>query len=124
MTDRRCAVSERRSVRRASFVASVRQEVGDETQLALAQNLGERGMELRRRPGRAYQPRTLMLLVFELPDGGELVRVRACVSYERCDGEWQATGVRFLAASEEDWRRIRDYVECAAPLTYREERRL
>jgi hypothetical protein len=106
MTERRCAVSERRSVSRMSFVASVRQCVGDETQLALAQNLGERGMELRRRPGHAYLPRTPMLLAFELPDGGELVRVRASVTYERFDGSWQQTGVRFESISLSDRQRI------------------
>jgi hypothetical protein len=110
MTDRRRVASERRSVRRAPFVASVRQRVGTETQLALAQNLGERGMELRRRPGRAYRPRTPIQLAFELPDGGDLVRVRAIVTFDRFDGCWQATGVRFVAMSDVDWKRIRDYV--------------
>lgn len=116
MTERRRAVSERRSVGRMPFVASVRQLVGSETQLALSQNLGERGMELRRRPGRAYLPRTPMLLVFELPDGGDLIKVRAMVSFERFDGAWQATGVRFVAMSERDWQRIKAFVAGAAML--------
>ena len=114
MTERRRAVSERRSVGRMPFVASVRSMVGSETQLALAQNLGEHGMELRRRPGRPYQPRTPLVLVFELPDGGDLIKVRGVVSFERFDGAWQATGVRFVAMSEHDWQRIKAFVAPAA----------
>jgi len=110
MTERRRAVSERRSVGRMPFVASVRQMVGSETQLALSQNLGEHGMELRRRPGRPYQPRTPLVLVFELPDGGELVKARGVVAFERFDGFWQSTGVRFVAMSERDWQRIKAFV--------------
>jgi hypothetical protein len=116
MTERRRAVSERRSVGRMPFVASVRSTVGSETQLALSQNLGEHGMELRRRPGRALQPRTPVVLIFELPDGGDLVKVRGVVSFERFDGSWQATGVRFVAMSERDWQRIKTFVAGAALL--------
>jgi hypothetical protein len=95
MHDRRFGASDRRRGRRRSFVASVKHCVGAETAVALAQDLGLEGMQLKRVRGRAYLPRTPILLTFELPDGGELVRVRGAVASERAEGAYQRTGVRF-----------------------------
>ncbi len=102
---------ERRHSRRAPFVASVKQRVGAETQLALAQDLGELGMQLRRLPGRSYLPKTPVLLTFELPDGGELICVRGAICFERADGNWQTTGVRFDAISLADRARIARFLD-------------
>jgi len=84
----------------------VRQNVGAEVQLALAQNLGPTGIELKRPPGRSYLPRTPVSLMFELPDGGDLVRVKGAVVFERAAGSYQTTGVRFLQLAPLDHARI------------------
>ncbi len=106
MQDRRRAYVERRRGPRAPFVAAVRHKVGEEVQLALAQNLGPTGIELKRPPGRAYLPRTPVSLAFELPDGGDVVRVQGAIVFERAAGGYQTTGVRFLALSPLDHARI------------------
>jgi hypothetical protein len=107
MQERRRAPVERRRGRRAPFVAAVKHEVGAEVQLALAQNLGPTGIELKRPAGRAYLPRTPVTLAFELPDGGDVVRVQGAVVFERAAGPgYQTTGVRFLALSPLDHARI------------------
>src|SRR5690242_19899661 len=106
MQERRRAAMERRRGRRAPFVAAVRQKIGAEVQLALAQNLGPTGIELKRPAGRAYLPRTPVSLSFALPDGGDLVRVQGAVVFERAAGAYHTTGVRFLAMSPLDHARI------------------
>jgi len=107
MHDRRRAPLERRRGQRAPFVAAVRHKIGAEVQLALAQNLGPTGIELKRPPGRAYLPRTPVSLTFELPDGGDLVRVQGAVVFERAiGGGYQTTGVRFLQLTPLDHARI------------------
>jgi len=58
MQERRRAAVERRRGRRAPFVAAVKHKVGSDVQLALAQNLGPTGIELKRPAGPAYLPRT------------------------------------------------------------------
>jgi hypothetical protein len=108
---------ERRRGRRAPFVAAVRCKVGGtgprptagvgcNDQLALAQNLGPTGIELKRPAGRAYMPRTPVTLAFELPDGGDVVRVQGAIVFERAAGGYQTTGVRFLAMTPLDHARI------------------
>jgi hypothetical protein len=111
LAERRMSPGERRRGRRAPFVASVKQSVGRDTQLALAQDLGELGMQLRRLPGPAYLPRTPLTLTFELPDGGELIQVRGQVAFERAEGNWQTTGVRFEAISLADRARIARFLD-------------
>jgi hypothetical protein len=106
MHDRRRAPVERRGGQRAPFVAAVRQKIGADVQLALAQNLGPTGIELKRPPGRAFLPRTPVTLAFELPDGGELVRVQGDVVFERASGGYQTTGIRFLLLTPLDHARI------------------
>jgi hypothetical protein len=106
MQDRRRAAIERRRGRRAPFVAAVRHKVGAEVQLALAQNLGPTGIELKRPAGRSYLPRTPVSLSFALPDGGDLVRIQGAIVFERASGGYQTTGVRFLAMSPLDHARI------------------
>ena len=107
MQDRRRTPVERRRGRRAPFVAAVKHKVGSDVQLALAQNLGPTGIELKRPAGRAYLPRTPVTLAFELPDGGEVVRVQGAIVFERAAGPgYQTTGVRFLALSPLDHARI------------------
>ena len=109
MSDRRRSQPERRERRRAPFVAAVK-AVGDGLQLAQARNLGEEGMELRRALGPEFLPRTPLHLAFELPDSGELVEVRGAVVFERAEGRWQATGVRFVSLSPQDRARIARFV--------------
>ena len=106
MQDRRSSALERRRGRRAPFIAAVKQKVGGEVQLALAQNLGATGIELKRPAGRAYMPRTPVTLAFELPDGGDVVRVQGAIVFERAAGGYQTTGVRFLAMTPLDHARI------------------
>lgn len=107
MQDRRRTGAERRRGRRAPFVAAVKHKVGGDVQLALAQNLGPTGIELKRPAGRAYMPRTPVTLAFELPDGGEVVRVQGAIVFERAaSGGYQTTGVRFLSMTPLDHARI------------------
>lgn len=94
----------------------MRQRVGAEIHLALAQNLGETGMELRRIADGGglltiASGRAPMTLAFELPDGGELVRVRGAVVFERACGRFQSMGVRFEAISREDRARIARFLD-------------
>jgi hypothetical protein len=111
MTERRQSPTERRLGRRAPFVAAVHQRVGARSELALAQNLGETGIQLKRVAGRAYLPRTRVALAFELPDGGGLVTVRGQVVFERAEGAYQATGVQFEALSAHDRARIARFLD-------------
>ena len=113
MQDRRQSRVERRVSRRSPFVAAVRHEVGADVELALAQNLGPTGMELKRPPGRTYSPSTPVSLAFELPDGGDLVSVRGAVVFERGEShgpgaarEHRRCGVRFDSLSPLDHARI------------------
>jgi len=98
---------ERRRGRRAPFVAAVKHKVGADVQLALAQNLGPTGIELKRPAGKTYMPRTPVTLAFELPDGGEVLRVQGAIVFERAaTAGYQTTGVRFLAMTPLDHARI------------------
>ena len=106
MIERRRLREERRQAARAPLVASVAQKVGGELQLALAQDVGPTGIKLKRVAGRTYLPRTPVAMAFELPDGGELVRVRGAVVFERAEGAYQSTGVRFEDLSPLDHARI------------------
>jgi len=113
MMERRRSPEERRRGRRAPFVASVRQRCGGQVQLALAQNLGEHGMELKRLPASLPLPShgvAPLELVFELPDGGPLVRARANIVFDRMGGAYRTTGVRFAAISSKDRERILRYL--------------
>jgi hypothetical protein len=104
-------LGDRRRTRRVPFVASVLKKVGAETTLALAQDLGDGGIQLRSVAGPVYLPRTPVSLSFELPDGGELIRVRGAVVFERAEGSWQTVGVRFEAISLADRQRIARYLD-------------
>jgi PilZ domain len=107
--DRRVARRERRTGPRARFVAAVRAFV-DHVELALARNLGEDGMELRRARAGEWPEAQPVALSFELPDGGELVEVRGAVVFERAEGRWWSTGVRFEGLSVDARARIQRYV--------------
>ncbi len=106
MEDRRKGAVDRRDGRRAPFVAAVRHEAAGAVELALAQNLGPSGIELKRPAGASYRPRTPVALTFELPDGGDPVRVHGAVVFERAAGAYQTAGVRFEALSPLDYARI------------------
>ena len=106
MVDRRRSAPERRRDVRAPLVASVKQHVDGELALALAQDVGAHGIRLKRVSGRAFSPRTRVSMVFELPDGGDLVRVRGAVVFERAEGAYRSTGVRFEDLSPLDHARI------------------
>lgn len=102
---------DRRNARRVPFVASVIKEVGTERRLALATNLGETGIALRRIPERDYPRHMRLDLTFELPDGGDLIRVRGFVVHERADGNYHATGVHFEHVSPGDQERITRFLD-------------
>jgi hypothetical protein len=113
--DRRLAVSDRRDEPRAPFVAAVLQRIGSAVQLALAQNLSEHGIELRRAPGQSYLPSTPVSLTFELPDGCGVLKVRGIVVWGRADGGYQTAGVRFSDVAAADEARLRRFLERIAP---------
>jgi len=112
MQDRRRTPRERRSTRRIPFVTSVHHIEGEALGLALAQDLGEEGMKLRCLPN-PEPTGAPVKLAFELPDGGELLRVEGAVVFERTDGAYRQTGVRFLSLSSQDRSRIAAYLEAA-----------
>ncbi len=114
MVDRRRLPQERRRDRRAPLVAAVKQRVGAEVQLALAQDVGAHGIRLKRVAGPEYLPRTTVAMAFELPDGGELVRVRGAVVFERAEGGYQSTGIRFEDLSPLDHARILRFIHRAS----------
>src|SRR5690242_19148281 len=93
--DRRRA-ADRRGAERIPFIASVREQIGQQVHLALAQNLGERGMKLWRPRGLArYSTNTPVELCFALPDEDELVYASGVIVFERAEGAYQSTGIRF-----------------------------
>ena len=112
MTDRRRTPNERRRAERAPFVAAVRERAGDGPnaweELALARNLGETGMEIRR--VRRSEAPTSIMLAFELPDGGAMVEVDAEVVWGRPEGRFETAGVRFGKLSAADRARIARYL--------------
>jgi c-di-GMP-binding flagellar brake protein YcgR len=115
--DGRRGGAERRQVRRVPFIAAVRQEIGQTTRLALAQDLGPDGIKLKQAPGESAPREGTVRLAFELPDGGGLVSVEGCVVFET-DGQtdpYRQAGVRFLTLAPDDRRRISCYVESATP---------
>ena len=98
--------------RRAPFVAAVRSapQIGRE-ELALAIDLSETGMRLRRCASpHAYTEARVVELEFELPDGGAPIRVEGCFEFEGVDGSYRAAGVRFVALERADEARIARYV--------------
>jgi hypothetical protein len=113
MLERRSESPDRRRETRAPLVAAVRQRVGAEVQLSLAQDVATTGIRLKRVPGPALPPSTQVAMSFELPDGGDLVRVRGAVVFERAEGSYQMTGVRFEDLSPLDYARIVRYIDRA-----------
>ena len=91
-------------------MASVRQRYGPQDSLALAHNLGEHGIGLSRRADSPISPADPIELTFELPDGGELLRLRGRVVFESPEGGYHRLGVRFFGVSERARARIRRYV--------------
>jgi hypothetical protein len=106
MLERRTAPLERRLARRIPFVAAVKHKVGRDVQLALSLDLGPDGLRLKRPAGVTYLPRTPVSLTFALPDGGELVRARGVMVFERAQGGYAQCGVRFTELSPLDHERI------------------
>ena len=103
---------DRRQSRRAPFVAAVRTERGGHSvELALARNLGEDGMEIRRPPGSDFGPGARVSLAFELPDGGHLIELSGAVVSERAEGRFRHAGIRFEGVTPIDRARIARYLD-------------
>jgi hypothetical protein len=68
-------------------------------------------MRLRCLPRGAPAPAAPLHLSFELPDGGELLTVGGAVVFERADGAYRQTGVRFLSLSARDRARIARFLD-------------
>ena len=90
------------------FVAAVREEHEERAGLALAVDLSAGGMCLRRvsAPPSPKTPR--LRLEFELPDGP--ISVDAELSFERQDGGFVATGVRFVRLGDEEAMRLQSFI--------------
>jgi hypothetical protein len=107
-------VSNRRSTERVPFVAGVRKQVGREVHLALAQNLAPAGMKLwRARTLARYPVDTPVELCFALD--GELIYASATIVFERVEGSYHSTGVRFVNLSEDDRKRIAEFTGADMP---------
>ena len=108
LADRRRSSRERRESLRAPFVAAVRSAHRDEEELALALDLSESGMRLRRCEGAGEA--AVVRLEFELPDGGGPVVAAGRLLFEKRDGSHYAAGVRFVDLGTDDALRIARYV--------------
>ncbi len=110
--DRRRTPVERRATRRAPFVASVRSTTeateAEREELALAVDLSETGMRLRRLPGAPGAG--LIHLEFELPDGGAPIHASGRLLFDGADGSYRMTGVRFIGLDDLELARIASYV--------------
>jgi hypothetical protein len=102
--------AERRVARRAPFVAAVRSAPasGLATELALALDLSESGMRLRRCASNDHG--LLVRLEFELPDGGGPIEAVARLLFEEDDRGYRASGVRFIGLDDEEQARIARFV--------------
>ncbi len=112
--DRRLAARERRRAARAPLTAAVARRIGAATHLAQASNIGTDGMTLRFPGDSAPVPRAPVALVFELPDGNELIQVRAEVVFDRIEGAYRTAGMRFHGLDPGDARRIERFVAGAS----------
>ncbi|MEO6954800.1 MAG: PilZ domain-containing protein [Polyangia bacterium] len=117
--DRRQTNRERRTDNRAPFVAAVRSVplLAGRDELALALDLSSSGMRLRRvaTPKRHDAPR--VRLEFELPDGQGPIVVQGELLFDRTDGTFVASGVRFVELGTEEALRIATYVAQSETLT-------
>jgi len=117
---------DRRGSGRLPFIAAVRQEAGTlpgggeppafALHLSQARNLGLCGMQVRRRAHAAegdLPARTRLRLCFQLPDGGQLLRLHAEVVFDRQeerDAPYRLTGLRFADLPEETAARLRSFI--------------
>ena len=90
-------------------------------ELALSVDLSLTGMRLRRVASKAAEPiivedqsvtasGPVIHLEFELPDGGDTLRIAGRLLFERVDGSFRAAGVRFLELGIDDELRIASFV--------------
>src|SRR5688572_8252393 len=117
--ERRRAERERRAARRAPFIAAVRsaQASSEGVELALAIDLSESGMRLRRCHGVDADTQPLVRLEFELPDGGPPIVTAGRLLFDHCEGRrageggaFRASGVRFIGLCDEEQARIARFV--------------
>jgi hypothetical protein len=117
--ERRRAERERRAARRAPFVAAVRSAPAGAqgVELALAIDLSESGMRLRRCHGVDADTQPLVRLEFELPDGGPPIVAAGRLLFDHCEGRrageggaFRASGVRFIGLCDEEQARIARFV--------------
>jgi hypothetical protein len=110
--DRRRTPRERRGARRAPFVAAVRSSPSttraEREELALAVDLSERGMRLRRLLDAPAQG--LVQLEFELPDGGAPILATGRLLGGDAHGSYRMSGVRFIDLDGDEAARIARYV--------------
>src|SRR5262245_27389142 len=122
--ERRRSRTERRHSQRFPFVVAVRQQVigdamlavGHGVHLAQSSDLGMGGMRIWRRCDRtepALPMHTPLQLIFELPDGGELLELRGEVVFDEVYSHsetFRATGVRFSELSAESAERLQGFL--------------
>jgi hypothetical protein len=110
--ERRRTAGERRSARRTPFIAAVRSAPagGLASELALAVDLSESGMRLRRCAG--PQQAVLVRLEFELPDGQGPIVAAGRLLFEHGEQErgYRASGVRFIGLDDDEQARIARFV--------------
>jgi hypothetical protein len=113
--ERRRVESERRTTRRAPFVAAVRsaRAGGVMNELALSVDLSESGMRLRRCARAEASSALLVRLEFELPDGGAPIVAAGRLLFEGDDGAtgYRAAGIRFIGLDEDEQARIARFVQ-------------
>ena len=112
LLDRRQTNRERRADSRAPFVAAVRTAplLAGLDELALALDLSSSGMRLRRVPMPPRHDAPRVRLEFELPDGQGPIVVQGELLFERSEGSFMASGVRFVELGTEEALRIASYV--------------
>lgn len=109
MNDRRRAPRDRRAARRLPFVAAVLRQEGSRRELLQSCDLGLLGMQVRRLADDDAGPGPLpaLRLSFELPDGGEVMTLQAQVVFDRLEGSYRKSGLRFFELPVEVEQRLR-----------------
>lgn len=105
------SISERRLELRVPVEMYLNQYVRERGFRALASNLSDNGLFMRKLTEPFLRRASSMALEFELPGTNEIIWARAEPRFESLGGDFHLTGVLFTAIADKHARLIRDYVQ-------------